>query len=179
MSGHSHFSTIKHKKVAEDKKRGKIFSKISRMITLAAKEKGGDPETNLQLRAAIEQAKSTNMPKDNVDRAIKRGTGKLKGEKLEEFIYEAYGPSGIALIIEGITDNKNRTVSEIKSILSQHNAKLAETNSVKYLFQKENNDWMPKYPLEISDEKIKQQIEKLFDALDKNDDVGEIYSNLK
>ncbi|OGZ36004.1 MAG: hypothetical protein A3A94_00300 [Candidatus Portnoybacteria bacterium RIFCSPLOWO2_01_FULL_43_11] len=179
MSGHSHFSSIKHKKAIEDKKRGKIFSKISKMIIMAVKEKGKDPETNIQLRGAIEKAKEFNMPKDNIERAIKRGAGELGGEKLEEFVYEAYGPNGMALIIEGITDNKNRTLSEIKKILGQHNGKLADTGSVKYLFEKKGAEWSPKYPLQISDEKNKQQLEKLFEALDENDDVNEIYSNLK
>lgn len=179
MSGHSHFSSIKHKKAIEDKKRGKIFSKISKMIIMSVKEKGKDPETNIQLRATIEKAKEFNMPKDNVERAIKRGAGEMAGEKLEEFIYEAYGPSGVALIIEGITDNKNRTVSEVKQILGRYNGKLANTGSVKYLFEKKGAEWIPKYPLQINDEKAKQQLEKLFEALDENDDVNEIYSNLK
>ena len=179
MSGHSHFSSIKHKKAIEDKKRGKIFSKISRMIIMAVKEKGKDPETNTQLRTAIEKAKEFNMPKDNVERAIKRGAGEVGGEKLEEFTYEAYGPSGIALIIEGITDNKNRTLSEVKQILGRYNGKLADTGSVKYLFEKKGAQWSPKYPLKITDEKAKQQSEKLFETLDENDDVNEIYSNLE
>lgn len=178
MSGHSHFSSIKHKKDAEDKKRGRVFSKISKMITLAAK-KSGDQETNIQLRAAIEKAKKANMPKDNIEKSIKRGSGGVEGKKLEEFTYEAYGPNGTALIIEGITDNKNRTLSEVKNILNQHNAKLAEIGSVRYLFLKKNGNWTAKFPLLISDEKTKQQLDKLFEALDENEDIGEIYSNLK
>jgi YebC/PmpR family DNA-binding regulatory protein len=178
MSGHSHAKTIQHKKAVEDKKRGKIFSKISKMIIMAVKEKGKDPETNIQLRAAIEKAKEFNMPKDNIERAIKRGAGEMGDEKLEEFSYEAYGPQSIALIIEGITDNKNRTLSEVKQILGQHNGKLANAGSVKYLFEKKGAEWMPKYPLQV-DEKTKERLEKLFETLDENDDVQEIYSNLK
>jgi len=178
MSGHSHSKTIKHRKDAVDAKRGKIFSKISRLISVAAKEKGGDPETNPKLKLAIEKAKSSNMPKDNVEKAIKRGTGQLEGIKIEEFVYEAYGPAGTALIIEGITDNKNRTLAEIKNILSRFNGKLANSGSVKYLFDKKGEDWLAKYPLEI-DLKTKEQVEKLFEALDENEDVQEIYSNLK
>jgi len=136
MSGHSHFSSIKHKKEALDKKRGKIFSKISRLISVAAREKGGDPESNPKLRLAIEQAKEVNMPKENITRAIKRGTGELKGGRLEEVVYEAYGPGGIALIIEGITANKNRLLNDLRQILSQHNGKLAEGGSVKWLFDR-------------------------------------------
>ena len=134
---------------------------------------------NPKLRMAIEKAKKINMPKDNIERAIKRGSGQSEGVNIEEVLYEAYGSSGIALIIKGITDNKNRTVAEIKSILNKFNGKLAEPGSVQYLFDKKNEDWIPKYPLEITDEKTKKQLEKLFEALDENDDVQEIYSNLK
>lgn len=178
MSGHSKWSTIKHKKATTDARRGKVFSKISRLISVAAKEKGGDPETNPKLKLAIEKAKGANMPKDNIEKAIKRGTGQLEGVKMEEFIYEAYGPAGVALIIEGITDNKNRTLAEIKYILNRFSGKLANSGSVKYLFDKKGDDWLAKYPLEI-DLKTKGQVEKLFEALDENEDVQEIYSNLK
>ena len=136
MSGHSHFKTIKNKKELSDKKRGKIFSRLSKIITLAAKDKGGDPETNPSLRLAIDKAKEQNMPKDNIERAVKRGTGELVGENLEEVTFEAYGPGGIAVIIEGITENKNRTLSEIKMALSQNNGKLANEGSVKWMFEK-------------------------------------------
>lgn len=178
MSGHSHWAGIKHKKAITDARRGKVFSKISRLITIAAKEKGGDPETNPKLKLAIEKAKELNVPKENIERAIKRGTGQLAGAQMEEFIYEAYGPAGVAVIIEGITDNKNRTLAEIKHILGRFEGKLAEAGSVKYLFDKKGDDWLAKYPLEIADEK-KNQLEKLFEALDENEDVQDIYSNLK
>lgn len=179
MSGHSHWSSIKHKKGATDLKRGKIFSKISRLISIAAREKGGDPESNPRLRLAMDKAREANMPKDNIERAIKKGTGQVEGVKMEEIFYEAYGPAGIALIIEGITDNKNRALSEIKHILTRFDGKMAEIGSVKYLFDKKGEEWIAKYPMEITDEKTKSQLEKLFDALDDNDDVQEIYSNLK
>ena len=136
MSGHSHAKTILHKKQITDAKRGKIFSKIARQISVAVKEKGSDPETNSALRLVIEKAKKYNMPKDNVERAIKRGTGASEGEKLEEVIYEAYGPNSIAIIIEGITDNKNRSLGEIKQILAQNNGKLASSGSVKWMFER-------------------------------------------
>jgi len=135
MSGHSHWHGIRHKKELEDKKRGKIFSKLSRMIQVAARE-GADPETNPKLRQALEEAKSFNMPKENIERAIKRGSGELEGEKLEEIIYEGFGPGGIALIIEGITDNKNRTLNEIKQILQKYNGKLANSGAVKWMFER-------------------------------------------
>ena len=136
MSGHSHAKTILHKKQITDAKRGKIFSKLARQISVAVKEKGSDPETNSALRLVIEKAKGFNMPKDNVERAIKRGTGALEGENLEEVIYEAYGPGNIAIIIEGITDNKNRALGEIKQILNQNGGKLAGSGSVKWLFER-------------------------------------------
>lgn len=178
MSGHSKWSTIKHKKGATDVKRGKIFSKLSRLISIAAKE-GGDPEMNPRLRMAIDNARKENMPKDNIERAIKKGSGEIEGERMEEMTYEAYGPSGIAIIIEIITDNKNRTIAEIRHTLKQLGGKLAEGGSVIYLFDKKKNGWIPKYPLEITDQKIIDQAEKLFEALEENDDVQEVYSNLK
>ena len=136
MSGHSHFSKIKHKKAITDAKRGNIFSKLAREISIVAREKGGNPETNPKLRLVIEKAKQWNLPKENVERAIKRGTGELAGEKLEEILFEAYGPGGIAIIIEGITDNKNRTLGEVKQVLNQHNGKLASEGSVRWLFER-------------------------------------------
>lgn len=135
MSGHSHFKTVMHKKGAEDQKRGKIFSKLARMISVAARE-GANPETNTKLRQALEEAKSFNLPRGNIERAIKKGTGELGEEKLEEINYEAFGPGGIAVIIEGITDNKNRTLSEIKQILKKYGGKLAESGSVRWLFER-------------------------------------------
>ena len=177
MSGHSHFSTIKHKKAATDVKRGKIFSKISKLISVASREKGPDQQTNPKLRLAIEKAKEANMPADNIERAIKKGAGGLEGAQIEEFTYEAYGPQGVALIILGITDNKNRTSSEIKHILSMHDSKMASAGSVMYQFDKKEQEYMPKYPMPITDDKTKQQLEKLFEALDEQDDVKDIYSN--
>jgi len=135
MSGHSHFKTIKAKKSLEDQKRGKIFSKLTRLISVAAKE-GKDPGTNPKLRQALEEAKSFNMPGENIERAIKRGTGELEGEKLEEILIEALGPSGIAIIISGITDNKNRALIEIKQALQKHSAKLVDSGSLKWQFDK-------------------------------------------
>lgn len=233
MSGHSHFKTIKRIKEAEDKKRGKIFSKLSRLISVAVKEKGDNPSTNPKLKLAIDQAKSANMPKDNIERAIKKGTGELASDKLEQATFEAYGPGGVAIIIEAITDNKNRTLGEIKNILSQHNGKLAGEGSVKWMFGRKGSilvqgnkeeleltaieagaedikwqdeylnihtkpenmesvkkkleekginiessslDWVAKEEIEV---KEKESCEKLFNALDENDDIQEIYSNLK
>jgi len=177
MSGHSHWAGIKHKKGITDQKRGKIFSKMAKIIEIAAR-KGGDPNMNPSLRLTIEKARSVNMPNDNIERAIKKGSGENKEGQLEEVAYEAYGPHGAALIIEVITDNRNRTLADIKHILTTFNGKLAETGSVKYLFDRKEGEWIPKYSMDITDENTKQQLEKLFEALDDNDGVNEIYSNI-
>ena len=238
MSGHSHFKTIKAQKELADAKKGKIFSKMGRLITIAVKEAGGDPITNSKLRLVIDQAKKVNMPKENIERSIKKGTGELAGEKLEEVSFEGFGPGGIAIIVEGVTDNKNRTLGEIKGILNQNNGKLAGEGSVKWLFEKKGAitinceagakdelellaieigaedvfwqdnllmvytnpedlekikkefekkeiniestslEWVAKDEVEVSD-KEKQASQKLFEALDENDNVNDIYSNLK
>ena len=243
MSGHSHFKSIKYKKEITDKKRGQMFSKISQEISVAAKEGGGDPEFNPQLRLTIEKAKSVNMPTDNIERAIQRGIGKLEGVKLKEVLFEAYGPGGIAVIVEGITDNKNRTLGEIKQILNQNNGKLVGEGAVKWMFERKgclvvdcklqiedlknkeklelisieagaldlywhndvldvytktedlekvkknleekgikidssSLDWVAKEEIKL-DEKQKEACQKLFEALDENEAVQEIYSNLK
>ncbi|OGZ32087.1 MAG: hypothetical protein A2V69_01310 [Candidatus Portnoybacteria bacterium RBG_13_40_8] len=178
MSGHSKWANIKTRKEAMDKKKGKVFSKMAKIIEIAAR-KGGDPGMNPTLRLTIENARSVNMPNDNIERAIKKGTGEDKeGGQLEEMTYEAYGPNGTPLIIEVITDNKNRTISEIKHILNEHGGKLAETGGVRYLFDRTEGEWKPKYSIDITDENLKQQLEKLFGELDDNDDVNEIYSNV-
>ena len=237
MSGHSHWHGIRHKKELEDKKRAQIFSKLARVISVAARD-GTDPETNPRLRMAIERAKEFRMPNENIERAIQRGAGKIEGENLEEFTFEAIGPGKIAIIIEGITNNKNRALNEIKNILAKHNGKLAQEGSQRWMFQKlgivtvdpqnkKKEDveleaieagaedlkwqntlleiytkpdqlekvknqlkesglkiesailgWVPKEEIEVPEE-IKRQAEKLFEALDENDDVQEIYSNIK
>jgi len=136
MSGHSHAKTVRRTKELEAKKRGQIFSKMARLIFVAVKEGGPNPETNSKLRFAIETARSYNLPKENIENTIKRATGEIPGEKLEEITYEAYGPAGIALIIEGITDNKNRSLGEIKQILNQYNGKLVGEGGIKWMFER-------------------------------------------
>ncbi len=241
MSGHSHFKTIKYQKAIVDAKRSKVFSKLAREITIAARE-GGDPEFNSKLRLAIERGKSLNLSTENIERAIKRGAGELAGEKLEEVLFEAYGPGGIAIIIEGITDNKNRTLGEIKQILNQNSGKLAGEGSVKWMFERKgcitiniknqisnikkeelemsaieaeaedvywhddlldiytgtedlakikkilegrgikidsaSLDWIAKEEISLS-EKNKESCQRLFEVLDENEAVQEIYSNIK
>jgi len=136
MSGHSKWSTIKRKKGAADAKRGIAFTRISKDITLAARELGGSPETNPALRLAIKKAKSSNMPVANIERAIKKGTGDLPGVIYEDYIYEGYGPGGIAILMEILTDNKNRTLPEIRSLMIKNNGNLGESGCVNWMFEK-------------------------------------------
>lgn len=243
MSGHSHFKSIKYKKGLADAKRGQAFSKLASEIAVAARE-GGDPDFNAKLRLAIEKARDLRMPTENIERAIKRGTGEIAGEKLEEVLFEAYGPGGIAIIVEGITDNKNRTLGEIKQILNQNGGKLVGEGAVKWMFERKgcitlritnldelriknredlemmvieagaediywHNDFFDIYTKIEDLEKVKKNLEekkvkietasldwvakemvelgendkmacqKLFEALDENEAIQEIYSNLK
>jgi YebC/PmpR family DNA-binding regulatory protein len=136
MSGHSKWHTIKHKKGAADARRGKVFTRIIKELTVAARNGGGDPGSNPRLRTIIADAKSVNMPADNIKKAIQRGTGELPGVTYEEVTYEGYGPGGAALMIEAMTDNKNRTVGEVRHLLDKHNGKLGERNSVARMFTK-------------------------------------------
>ncbi len=136
MSGHSKWATTKHKKAAADAKRGKLFTKLTKEITVAARLGGGDPEGNPRLRAAIARAKAVSMPADNIKRAIQKGTGELPGVSYEEVSFEGYGPGGVALLIETMTDNRNRTVSEIRHILSKLGGNLGETGCVSWMFNK-------------------------------------------
>ena len=136
MSGHSKWHSIKHKKGAADAKRGKLFTRLIREITVAARDAGGDPDMNPRLRKAVSDAKSANMPNDNIDRAIRRGTGEEEGVNYEEITYEAYGPGGVGIIIETMTDNRNRTVAELRHLLSKNNGNLGEAGSVAYMFDR-------------------------------------------
>ncbi|RQW88426.1 MAG: YebC/PmpR family DNA-binding transcriptional regulator [Geobacter sp.] len=136
MSGHNKWSTIKHKKGAADAKRGKVFTKIIKELTVAAKMGGADPDANPRLRTAIDKAKSENMPKDNIERAVKKGSGGLEGVNYEETTYEGYGPGGVAVLVEVMTDNRNRTVSDVRSIFSKCNGNMGEAGCVAWLFDK-------------------------------------------
>jgi YebC/PmpR family DNA-binding regulatory protein len=136
MSGHSHWATIKHKKGAIDAKRGKLWSKLSRAIIIAAKHGGGDPSMNLKLRYAIDKARSVSMPKDNIERAIKRGTGDLDGAIFEELTYEGYGPGGVAVLVDVLTDNRNRTNGEVRKIFERTGGKMGSAGTVAYLFDR-------------------------------------------
>ena len=182
MSGHSKWAQIKYKKATTDAKKGKIFSKLSRLITIAAKELGPDSKTNSRLAAAIEEAHRANMPSDNIDRAVKKASAKESAE-LKEVVYEAYGPGGSALLITAVTDNSNRTTNEIRHLLSGHGAKLGEQGSAMWAFSKparpaggEGKEFIAKYPVSLSPEDSKK-FEALLSALDDHDDVQEVYSN--
>jgi YebC/PmpR family DNA-binding regulatory protein len=144
MSGHSKWHTIKHKKGAADAKRGKIFSRIIKELTVAARAGGGDPDTNPRLRTIVAEAKANNMPSDNIKRAIRRGTGEEPGVSYEEAQYEGYGPGGAAVIVDVLTDNKNRTVGEIRHLLTKYGGNLAETNAVAWMFSKKGYIVVPK-----------------------------------
>lgn len=134
MSGHSKWSTIKHKKAATDAKRGKIFTRLNKELTVAAREGGGDPESNVRLRLAIDKAKAANMPKDNIERAIKRGTGELEGGELEEIVYEGYAPHGVGVLIEVVTDNRNRAIAEVRHVFNKQGGNMAEAGAVSWQF---------------------------------------------
>jgi YebC/PmpR family DNA-binding regulatory protein len=136
MSGHSKWATIRHKKGAADAKRGKLFSKLIKEITVAAKAGGGDEESNPRLRTAILKAKASNMPKDNIERAIKKGTGELGGDDYVEMSYEGYGPNGVAILVDALTDNRNRTAADVRSIFSKNGGNLGESGCVSYLFSR-------------------------------------------
>ncbi len=175
MSGHSKWHTIKHKKGAADAKRGKIFTRIIKELTVAARNGGGDPNMNPRLRTIIADAKASNMPRENIERAIRRGTGEEPGVIYEEITYEGYGPGGVALMIESLTDNKNRTVGEIRFLLGKHNGNLGAENSVAWMFHRKG---------QVLVEKGKVDEEKLLNAAleagadDVNDDgsVWEVVS---
>jgi len=143
MSGHSKWATTRRKKAVIDAKRGKMFTKLIKEITIAAREGGGDPEGNPRLRLAIDNAKAANMPQDNIERAIKKATGELEGQSFHELIYEGYGPSGIAIMVEVATDNKNRTVAEVRHLFSKGGGSLGETGSVAWMFDRKGVILLP------------------------------------
>ena len=150
MSGHSKWSTIRHKKAAQDAKRANVFTKLGNMISVAAREGGGDLEVNFKLKMVVDKARSANMPKDNIERAIKRGTGELKdGAQIEEVFYEAYGPGQVAMIIKTATDNTNRTVGEVRHLLSKAGGKMVAKGSVGFLFRK-----VGEIVVKVSDENV-------------------------
>jgi YebC/PmpR family DNA-binding regulatory protein len=176
MSGHSKWHTIKHKKGATDAKRGKIFTKLIKEITVAARTGGGDPDANARLRKAILDSKAQNMPNDTIDRAVKRGSGDLDGVNYEEITYEGYGPGGVAILIETMTDNRNRTVAELRHLLSKNGGNLGEAGSVAWMFDKKGYIVVDK-EAKSEDELFELAIEAGADDMQDEGSVFEIYTS--
>jgi YebC/PmpR family DNA-binding regulatory protein len=179
MSGHSKWSTIRHKKGAADAKRGKIFTKLIKEITVAARMGGGgDPSSNPRLRTAIQAAKSENMPKDNIERAIKKGTGELEGVNYEESVYEGYGPGGAAVFVESLTDNKNRAVADIRHIFNKNGGSLGETGCVAWMFSKKGYIVVEKKAVD-EDVLMEKAIEAGAEDVREDDGTFEIITNVQ
>lgn len=175
MSGHSKWSTIKRDKAVNDAKKSQVFTKLTRAITVAARD-GADPDTNSALRVAIEKAKSARMPKDNIERAVQKGSGGGEGTHFEEVVYEGYGSEGVAFYVKGLTDNRNRTVAEIRNIFSRYGGSLGGAGSTSYIFADPEN---PAFEIEVSDQKKAQAVFNLIDALEDHDDVSDVYCNAR
>ena len=173
MSGHSKWSQIKHKKEATDKKRGALFSKLVHNIRVAAKD-DPNPEFNPRMRTAILKAKSEGMPQENIERAIKNAS---EADELEDILIEAYGPEGSGIIIEGVTDNKNRTINELKSLFKDFEVKLAPQGSLLWSFERTDDGYKPKFPIPVS-EHAKEKINKLAEELREREDINEVYINI-
>jgi len=177
MSGHSKWHSIKHKKAREDAKRGKVFTKMIREITVAARAGGGDPSGNPRLRTAILAAKAVNMPADNIDRAIKKGTGELEGVNYEEITYEGYGPGGVAILVEVLTDNRNRTAADIRRIFTRGNGNLGESGCVSWIFEKKGLITFDKASFE-EDLLMESVLESGAEDMDDSDDSSfEVYTS--
>ncbi len=174
MSGHNKWSKIKNKKAVTDAAKSKIFSKMARLISTASRQVGSDTSSPI-LRATIDKAREYNMPADNIERAVKKGAGS-EAENLEAITYEAYGPSGSALIIEALTTNRNKAAQEVKFILSKHSFSLATKGSASWAFSKEGGEWMPHTTIELSQDDGKI-LESLIEDLEDNDEVQEVYTN--
>lgn len=178
MAGHSKWHNIKRRKGAQDAKRGKIFMRHAKLIYQAAKEGGGDPDTNPALRTAIEKAKADNVPNENIERAIKKATGGLDGANYEEITYEGYGPGGIAVIVHALTDNRNRTASEVRHAFSKHGGNLGETGSVSYLFDRKGYIVILNKDGKIDEEELTlEAIDAGADDIEYEDGVFEIYTS--
>ncbi|HEY2739885.1 MAG TPA: YebC/PmpR family DNA-binding transcriptional regulator [Thermoanaerobaculia bacterium] len=182
MSGHSKWNTIKHKKAATDARRGKLFTKLLREITVAARLGGGDPKSNPRLRGAILDARSNSMPNDNIERAVKKGTGELEGEAYEEVTYEGYGPGGVAVLVEGQTDNRNRTAQDIRHLFVRHGGNLGESGCVSWMFNRRGYFALDRTALsaDMDEDKLTDlALELGADDVSVADDVCEIYTAME
>jgi YebC/PmpR family DNA-binding regulatory protein len=178
MAGHSKWANIKHKKQKEDKRRGKLFSKLSRKIAVAARQGGGDPEMNSDLRMAIQKAKDNNMPNDNIERAIKRGTGNLDGLTYESFVYEGYGPGGVAIYMDIMTDNRNRTAAEVRHILDKNGGNLGSNGCVAWMFQRKGELVLDLSEFEVEeDELLLEVLEAGAEDLEYGEEDAVIYTD--
>ncbi|HNU97864.1 MAG: YebC/PmpR family DNA-binding transcriptional regulator [Candidatus Cloacimonetes bacterium] len=175
MSGHNKWSSIKHKKGAADAKRGQLFTRLVKEIILAARNGGGDPEANPRLRTAILNAKAANMPRENIERAIKRGTGEIEGANYEEVVYEGYGPNGIGLVIEVMTDNKNRTIADLRHTLTKYGGTMAESGAVAWNFEQKGFFNVPAAGLD-EDEFMLQALEAGAEDIELNGDYFDVYT---
>lgn len=174
MSGHSHWSTIKRQKQSTDQKRGQIFGKLTREIQVAARV-GADADFNPKLRLALEKAKKINLPQENIQRAIEKGSGAGESQDLEELTLEGYGPEGVAILIKVVTDNKNRTLSEIRHIFNEYGGSLGEQGSAAYIFKGDPEN--PTFTIPVTDEREAKKVLALVEALDEQEEVADIYSN--
>ncbi|MYL33331.1 YebC/PmpR family DNA-binding transcriptional regulator [Pontibacillus yanchengensis] len=178
MAGHSKWANIKHRKGAQDKKRGKIFMKLAKDLYVAAKEGGGDPETNPALRQAIDKAKANNVPNENIDRAINKATGNLDGANYEETTYEGYGPAGVAVMVEVLTDNRNRTASEVRHAFNKHNGNLGENGCVSFMFDRKGYIVVNRNEHNINEEELMLEvIEAGADEMETHEESFEIYTD--
>ena len=177
MAGHSKWANIKHKKEKEDARRGKMFTKLSRQITVAAREGGPDPAANGRLRLAIEKARAVNMPMENIERAIKRGTGELEGANYEELIYEGYGPGGVAIMLEIMTDNRNRTASEVRHLFSRYGGNLGETGCVAWMFERRGLITIDRSSVKDEDALLLAAAEAGADDVKSNDEQFEVHAD--
>ena len=179
MSGHSKWAQIKRQKGAADQKRGNLFTKLGHAISVAARGGGGDPESNFKLRLAMDRAKSFNMPKENMDRAIKRGTGEIAGAEISEVTYEAFGPGGVGLIIEIVTDNKNRALADVKNILAKNGGRLGTAGSVNWMFEKKGAVIIPKGNIQNPDELELTLIDAGAEDIQENEDALTVTTTLE
>lgn len=176
MAGHSKWHNIKRKKEAQDKKKAAKFSKLSKLIMVEAREGGGDPDKNPSLRTLIDKAKDADMPKDNIERAIKKGTGELEGVSYTKVIYEGYGPEGVAFLVKASTDNNNRTVAELRLLFEKFGGSLGDSGSAAYIFAKDAEN--PSFEIDVTDTKKLEKLENLIEALEEHDDIERVYTNL-